>query len=163
MQSAELDQTSIDIGNRSGNVTRRASGRVGVFDGYRSVYQESRDSISDAGETDKQDDSRILPAVDRDEALATRKVNPEQHFTQPPPRFTDASIVKAMEEMGIGRPSTYASTIKTLLDRSYVVKDRGKFIPQDSGRLVTTFLTNFFERYVEYNFCLLYTSPSPRD
>ena len=152
MQSAELDQTSIDIGNRSGNVTMRASGRVVVFDGYRSVYQESRDSTSDAGETDKQDDSRILPAVDRDEALATRKVNPEQHFTQPPPRFTDASIVKAMEEMGIGRPSTYASTIKTLLDRSYVVKDRGKFIPQDSGRLVTTFLTNFFERYVEYNF-----------
>ena len=123
-----------------------------VFDGYRCVYQEGRDSTSDAAETDSKDDSRILPGVDRDEALATRKVTPEQHFTQPPPRFTDASIVKAMEELGIGRPSTYASTIKTLLDRSYVIKDRGKFMPEDRGRLVTTFLTNFFSRYVEYDF-----------
>ena len=152
MESAELDQTSIDITNRSGNVMMRASGRVVVFDGYRSVYQEGRDSTSDAAETDSRDDSRILPGVDKDEALATRKVTPEQHFTQPPPRFTDASIVKAMEELGIGRPSTYASTIKTLLDRSYVIKDRGKFMPEDRGRLVTTFLTNFFSRYVEYDF-----------
>jgi len=152
MESAELDQTSIDITNRSGNVMMRASGRVVVFDGYRSVYQEGRDSTSDAAETDSKDDSRILPGVDKDEALATRKVTPEQHFTQPPPRFTDASIVKAMEELGIGRPSTYASTIKTLLDRSYVIKDRGKFMPEDRGRLVTTFLTNFFSRYVEYDF-----------
>ena len=101
MESAELDQTSIDITNRSGNVMMRASGRVVVFDGYRSVYQEGRDPTSDAAETDSKDDSRILPGVDRDEALATRKVTPEQHFTQPPPRFTDASIVKAMEELGI--------------------------------------------------------------
>ena len=152
MESAELDQTSIDITNRSNNVMMRASGRVVVFDGYRSVYQEGRDSTSDAAETDSKDDSRILPGVNKDEALATRKVTPEQHFTQPPPRFTDASIVKAMEELGIGRPSTYASTIKTLLDRSYVIKDRGKFMPEDRGRLVTTFLTNFFSRYVEYDF-----------
>ena len=152
MESAELDQTSIDITNPSKSVTLRASGRVVVFDGYRSVYQEGRDSTSDAVETDKQDDSAILPAVDRGEKLATRKVMPEQHFTQPPPRFTDASLVKAMEELGIGRPSTYASIIQVLQDRTYVIKDRGKFIPEDRGRLVVTFLNNFFSRYVEYDF-----------
>ena len=152
MESAELDQTAIDIGSPSESVMLRASGRVVVFDGYRSVYQEGRDSTSDAVETDKQDDSGILPAVDRGERLATRKVTPEQHFTQPPPRFTDASLVKAMEELGIGRPSTYASIIQVLQDRTYVVKDRGKFIPEDRGRLVVTFLNNFFARYVEYDF-----------
>ncbi len=152
MQSAELDQTSIDITNRSNSVMMRASGRVVVFDGYRSVYQESQDSTSDAAETDKSDDSAILPAVTIGEALATRKVTPEQHFTQPPPRFTDASLVKAMEELGIGRPSTYASIIQVLQDRTYVIKDRGKFTPEDRGRLVSTFLNNFFSRYVEYDF-----------
>ena len=152
MESAELDQTAIDISNASQSVMLRASGRVVVFDGYRSVYQEGRDSTSDAVETDKQDDSGILPGVDRGERLATRKVTPEQHFTQPPPRFTDASLVKAMEELGIGRPSTYASIIQVLQDRTYVVKDRGKFIPEDRGRLVVTFLNNFFARYVEYDF-----------
>ena len=152
MESAELDQTAIDIGSPSESVMLRASGRVVVFDGYRSVYQEGRDSTSDAVETDKQDDSGILPAVDRGERLATRKVTPDQHFTQPPPRFTDASLVKAMEELGIGRPSTYASIIQVLQDRTYVVKDRGKFIPEDRGRLVVTFLNNFFARYVEYDF-----------
>ena len=152
MESAELDQTAIDISNASESVTLRASGRVVVFDGYRSVYQEGRDSTSDAVETDKQDDSGILPGVDQGERLATRKVTPEQHFTQPPPRFTDASLVKAMEELGIGRPSTYASIIQVLQDRTYVVKDRGKFIPEDRGRLVVTFLNNFFARYVEYDF-----------
>ena len=152
MESAELDQTAIDIGSPSESVMLRASGRVVVFDGYRSVYQEGRDSTSDAVETDKQDDSGILPAVDRGERLATRKVTPDQHFTQPPPRFTDASLVKAMEELGIGRPSTYASIIQVLQERTYVVKDRGKFIPEDRGRLVVTFLNNFFARYVEYDF-----------
>ena len=152
MESAELDQTAIDISNRSQSVTLRASGRVVVFDGYRSVYQEGRDSTSDAPATDERDESGILPAVDRGEPLATRKVTPEQHFTQPPPRFTDASLVKAMEELGIGRPSTYASIIQVLQDRTYVVKDRGKFIPEDRGRLVVTFLNNFFARYVEYDF-----------
>ncbi|MEC8262994.1 MAG: type I DNA topoisomerase [Pseudomonadota bacterium] len=152
MESAELDQTAIDISNASQSVMLRASGRVVVFDGYRSVYQEGRDSTSDAVETDKQDDSAILPGVDKGERLATRKVKPEQHFTQPPPRFTDASLVKAMEELGIGRPSTYASIIQVLQDRTYVVKDRGKFIPEDRGRLVVSFLNNFFARYVEYDF-----------
>ena len=152
MESAELDQTAIDMGNASQSVMLRASGRVVVFDGYRSVYQEGRDSTSDAVETDKQDESAILPAVDKGERLATRKVKPEQHFTQPPPRFTDASLVKAMEELGIGRPSTYASIIQVLQDRTYVVKDRGKFIPEDRGRLVVSFLNNFFARYVEYDF-----------
>ena len=152
MQSAELDQTAIDITNRSHSVTLRASGRVVVFDGYRSVYQEGQDSASDQVETDKSDDSAILPGVDKGESLATRKVVPEQHFTQPPPRFTDASLVKAMEELGIGRPSTYASIIQVLQDRDYVIKDRGKFIPEDRGRLVVTFLNSFFSRYVEYDF-----------
>ena len=86
------------------------------------------------------------------EALATRKVTPEQHFTQPPPRFTDASLVKRMEELGIGRPSTYASIMQVLQTRNYVIKDRSRFIPEDRGRLVSTFLNNFFDRYVEYDF-----------
>ena len=84
--------------------------------------------------------------------LTTHNVTPEQHFTQPPPRFTDASLVKRMEELGIGRPSTYASIIQVLQNRDYVVKDKGRFIPEDRGRLVSTFLGNFFERYVEYDF-----------
>ena len=152
MQSAELDRTSIDITNRSQSVTLRASGRVVVFDGYRSVYQEGRTRFP----TSRRQTPRTIAPFCRlskgVESLATRKVTPEQHFTQPPPRFTDASLVKAMEELGIGRPSTYASIIQVLQDRDYVIKDRGKFIPEDRGRLVVTFLNNFFSRYVEYDF-----------
>ncbi len=157
MQSAELDQTGIDIGDTAGSVTLRASGQIMVFDGFLLVYRESKDAAQDNGNNPKgpgdgDDTTALLPNMIKDDQLDTHTVTPEQHFTQPPPRFTDASLVKRMEELGIGRPSTYASIIQVLQNRDYVVKDKGRFIPQDRGRLVSTFLSNFFERYVEYDF-----------
>jgi DNA topoisomerase-1 len=167
MQSAELDQTGVDIGDSANTVTLRASGQVIVFDGFLSVYKESKDADDDRdadngkakikdgeknGDTAQKSDTAILPALSKAETLATRAIKPEQHFTQPPPRFTDASLVKRMEELGIGRPSTYASIIQVLQTRDYVIKDRGRFQPEDRGRLVSTFLANFFDRYVEYDF-----------
>ena len=148
MQSAELDQTGVDITDPAGTVTLRANGQVMVFDGYLSVYMESQDDKDEKDETR----SNLLPEMKEGENLDTQNVSPEQHFTQPPPRFTDASLVKRMEELGIGRPSTYASIIQVLQNRDYVVKDRNRFIPEDRGRLVSTFLGNFFDRYVEYDF-----------
>ena len=155
MQSAELDQTGIDIGDAAGGVSLRASGQVMVFDGFLSVYRESKDTVQENGEQangDSDDDTALLPSMAKGDLLTTNKVMPEQHFTQPPPRFTDASLVKRMEELGIGRPSTYASIIQVLQNRNYVVKDKGRFVPEDRGRLVSTFLGNFFDRYVEYGF-----------
>ena len=161
MESAELDQTGIDIVSRSGKVTLRTSGRVVVFDGYRKAYQEGYDTTAEDAEMnsgrkedggDDADEKAILPPMEKGEKIATRKVMPEQHFTQPPPRFTDATLVKSMEELGIGRPSTYASIIQVLQDREYVIKDGRRFIPDDRGRIVSTFLNNFFARYVEYDF-----------
>ncbi len=149
MQSAELDQTGIDITTKNGDVVLRASGQIMVFDGFLSVYRES---IDESFESDSSHhSSKLLPAVSEGEPLDTGDVKPEQHFTQPPPRFTDASLVKRMEELGIGRPSTYASTLKVLQDRTYVVQDKNRFSPEDRGRLVTTFLGNFFGRYIEYD------------
>ena len=158
MQSAELDQTGVDIGDAADSVTLRANGQVIVFDGFMSVYRESKDAAddreksADGNQGGSGTGSAILPEMSKAEALATRKVTPEQHFTQPPPRFTDASLVKRMEELGIGRPSTYASIMQVLQTRNYVIKDRSRFIPEDRGRLVSTFLNNFFDRYVEYDF-----------
>ncbi len=160
MQSAELDQTSIDIGDSAGTATLRASGQVMVFAGFLSVYREGTDATQDndtgdsnaAKKPDGEDSTALLPAMAKGDALTTHSVTPEQHFTQPPPRFTDASLVKRMEELGIGRPSTYASIIQVLQNRDYVRKDKSRFIPEDRGRLVSTFLGNFFDRYVEYGF-----------
>ncbi len=158
MQSAELDQTGVDIGDAADSVTMRANGQVIVFDGFMSVYRESKDAAddreksADGNQGGSSTVGAILPEMSKAEALATRKVTPEQHFTQPPPRFTDASLVKRMEELGIGRPSTYASIMQVLQTRNYVIKDRSRFIPEDRGRLVSTFLNNFFDRYVEYDF-----------
>ena len=158
MQSAELDQTGVDIGDAADSVTLRANGQVIVFDGFMSVYRESKDAAddreksADGNQGGSSTVGAILPDMSKAEALATRKVTPEQHFTQPPPRFTDASLVKRMEELGIGRPSTYASIMQVLQTRNYVIKDRSRFIPEDRGRLVSTFLNNFFDRYVEYDF-----------
>ncbi len=157
MQSAELDQTGIDIGDTARSVTLRASGQIMVFDGFLSVYRESKDAAQDNGNSpqaqgDGDDSTALLPNMAKGDQLDTHMVTPEQHFTQPPPRFTDASLVKRMEELGIGRPSTYASIIQVLQNRDYVMKDKGRFIPEDRGRLVSTFLGNFFERYVEYDF-----------
>ena len=154
MQSAELDQTGVDITTKTGEAVLRANGQVMVFDGFLSVYKESVDETSDGDGGDEAGDGsgKLLPHLAKGEALTTGKVEPEQHFTQPPPRFTDASLVKRMEELGIGRPSTYASIIQVLQQRNYVIKDKGRFIPEDRGRLVSTFLGNFFDRYVEYDF-----------
>ena len=157
MQSAELDQTGIDIGDTARSVTLRASGQIMIFDGFLSVYRESKDATQDNGNSpqtqgDGDDSTALLPNMAKGDQLDTHIVTPEQHFTQPPPRFTDASLVKRMEELGIGRPSTYASIIQVLQNRDYVVKEKGRFIPEDRGRLVSTFLGNFFERYVEYDF-----------
>ena len=152
MQSAELDQTGVDITTKNGDAALRANGQVMVFDGFLSVYRESVDETAD-GDGDAGDESgKLLPDLTKGEALTTSTVTPEPHFTQPPPRFTDASLVKRMEELGIGRPSTYASIIQVLQQRNYVIKDKGRFIPEDRGRLVSTFLGNFFDRYVEYDF-----------
>ena len=152
MQSAELDQTGVDITTKNDDAVLRANGQVIVFEGFLSVYRESVDETADGAGDAGDESSKLLPDLAKGEALTTGNVTPEQHFTQPPPRFTDASLVKRMEELGIGRPSTYASTIKTLLDRNYVVKDKSRFLPESRGRLVSTFLGNFFDRYVEYDF-----------
>ncbi|HIM46918.1 MAG TPA: type I DNA topoisomerase [Alphaproteobacteria bacterium] len=146
MASAEIDQTAIVIQPGDGGHTLRATGSVIAFDGFLRLYQEGRDDPS--GE----DGERRLPQVRKGEALALAAVVPEQHFTEPPPRFSEASLVKELERLGIGRPSTYASIISVLQDRNYVRLVRRRFIPEDRGRIVTVFLENFFRRYVEYDF-----------
>jgi DNA topoisomerase I len=130
MESAVLDQVSIDINGVSGRATFRATGSVVVFDGFLKLYQEGRD---DDG-ADEQD--RRLPGLKEKDGLDRGEVVPTQHFTEPPPRYTEASLVKKMEELGIGRPSTYASIIQVLQERDYVRLDRKRFVPEDRGRLV---------------------------
>src|SRR6202020_1176660 len=125
-----------DIADPGGRVGLHATGTTIAFDGFLKLYQEDRD---DAGEDDE---NRRLPAMREKENLARGGVTPSQHFTQPPPRYSEASLVKKLEELGIGRPSTYASILSTLRDRSYVKMDRQRFIPEDKGRLVTTFLNS---------------------
>ena len=146
MASALLDQVSVDIGDASGRLRLHATGSVTLFDGFLKLYQEDRD------DTAEDEESRRLPNMREQERLVRGAVNPAQHFTQPPPRYTEASLVKKLEELGIGRPSTYASIIQVLQDRDYVKLDKRRFVPEDRGRLVTAFLSSFFERYVEYNF-----------
>jgi DNA topoisomerase-1 len=151
MASALLDQVSIDIADPSGQTRLHATGSVIVFDGFLKLYQEDRDDDpKSVGDEDAE--GRRLPNMRDGERLARGAVNPNQHFTQPPPRYSEASLVKKLEELGIGRPSTYASILQVLQDRDYVRLDKRRFIPEDRGRLVTAFLTSFFERYVEYNF-----------
>jgi DNA topoisomerase I len=146
MSTALIDQVAVDIAPPDGSVVLRANGSTIAFDGYLALYREDLDDAED------DEDSRRLPPLKEREALTRGEVKPEQHFTQPPPRYSEASLVKKLEELGIGRPSTYASIIQVLQDRNYVRLDKKRFIPEDRGRLVTTFLQNFFERYVEYNF-----------
>ena len=116
-----------------------------LFDGFLKIYDQGHDD-------DEGEDSARLPQIADGEAAAKREVTPEQHFTQPPPRYTEATLVKRMEELGIGRPSTYASIVTTIQDRDYVRKDKNRLIPEDKGRLVTVFLTRYFPRYVSYDF-----------
>ncbi len=146
MEGARLERTTVDIGSADGQVVLRATGQVVLFDGFMRVYEEGRDDISG------DDDEKRLPQLSEGERAEKREVTPEQHFTQPPPRYTEATLVKKMEELGIGRPSTYASVITTIQDREYVRKDKNRLFPEDKGRIVTIFLLNFFKRYVEYDF-----------
>ena len=145
MESAELERTTVDAVSDDAKVTLRATGTVTLFDGFLTLYQEGKDDEND-------EDGAKLPKVKEGDALSIEKVTPEQHFTEPPPRYSEATLVKKLEELGIGRPSTYASILSTLRDRGYVRMDRNRFFPEDKGRLVTTFLINFFNRYVQYDF-----------
>src|SRR5689334_5766657 len=149
MESAVLDQVTVDIASADKTVQLRATGSVVKFNGFLTLYDEGKDeNASDADE----EGNAILPDVAQDEGLERRDVIPEQHFTEPPPRYSEASLVKKLEELGIGRPSTYASIIEVLQRRSYVKLDRKRFVPEDRGRIVTAFLQTYFPRYVEYNF-----------
>ncbi|WP_428660253.1 type I DNA topoisomerase [Reyranella sp.] len=147
MESAVLDQVTVDIASADKTVQLRATGSVVRFNGFLTLYDEGRDEKSEEDEA-----ATILPDVAENEALDRREVVAEQHFTEPPPRYSEASLVKKLEELGIGRPSTYASIIEVLQRRNYVRLDRKRFIPEDRGRIVTAFLQTYFPRYVEYNF-----------
>ncbi len=146
MESARLSRTTIEIDAADGTSKLRATGTVVDFPGFLKLYEEGRDEKKDS------DEDRRLPKVDKGEALSNQKVRPEQHFTEPPPRYSEATLVKKLEELGIGRPSTYASILAVLQDRNYVLLDRKRFVPEDKGRLVTAFLESYFHRYVEYDF-----------
>ena len=151
MASAEIDRVGVDIASDDGRVGLRATGATVAFDGFLRVYQEGRDDARrDNG--DGADDERTLPAVKEGEPMAVEEVKPAQHFTEPPPRYSEASLVRRLEELGIGRPSTYASIISVLQDRNYVRQEKRRFVPEDRGRIVTVFLESFFSRYVEYDF-----------
>ena len=162
MAAAEMEQTTVEIGvqGRDGKpYGLRASGSIVTFDGFLRVYQEGRDERTrlitkgkdDRAEADD-DDSRRLPPLNAGDRLKDKSIDAEQHFTQPPPRFTESSLVKRMEELGIGRPSTFASTLAVLRDRDYVRMEKKQMVPEDKGRLVTGFLKSYFQRYVEYDF-----------
>ncbi len=146
MVHATLDTVAVDLGAGEGN-TFRANGSTIVHPGFMAVYQES---VDDAKEKD--DDNKLLPKMLEGEKVELIALRPEQHFTEPPPRFSEASLVKALEEFGIGRPSTYASIISTLQAREYVEMDKRRFIPTDVGRVVNKFLTQHFTQYVDYDF-----------
>ncbi len=145
MQSAELDQVAVEVTDGKG-LKLRATGSIVAFDGFLKLYREDTD---DAAEDE---DNRMLPPMAERDPLRRGDVNALQHFTQPPPRYSEASLVKKLEELGIGRPSTYASIITVLQDRKYVRIDKRRFIPEDRGRLVTAFLVSFFEHYVDTGF-----------
>ncbi|TGY89777.1 type I DNA topoisomerase [Marinicauda algicola] len=145
MESARLERTTIDLENADGSLALRATGSVVTFDGFFTLYQEGRDDEEDEKES-------RLPKVSQGAPAKAETTYTEQHFTQPPPRYTEASLVKKMEELGIGRPSTYASVLSVLRDRDYVRMEDKRFVPEDKGRVVIAFLENFFTRYVEYDF-----------
>ena len=138
MQSAELDETAADIANQDQTIIFRANGSQVIFPGFY-IYRD-------------REDDRLLPKLIENEKVDLIDLKSEQHFTQPPPRYTDASLIKKMEELGIGRPSTYASILQVLVNRSYVEKEKGRHIPQERGRILTAFLNNFFGKYIEYDF-----------
>jgi len=150
MEAARFERTTVDIASADKAVGLRATGQVVTFDGFLKVYTEGRDD-AEFDLSDDEDGGR-LPQIVNGERADKRSVTPEQHFTQPPPRYTEATLVKRMEELGIGRPSTYASIVSTIQEREYVRKDKNRLFPEDKGRLVTAFLSNYFGRYVDYDF-----------
>jgi len=161
MASAEFKQTTADIevkGRDGRTYTLRATGSVVQFEGFLKVYDEGRDDrvlTINKGKDDASDDEetgRRLPTLAEGDAVTDRAIDPTQHFTQPPPRYSEATLVKKMEELGIGRPSTYASTLAVLQERDYVRIDKKRLIPEDKGRLVIAFLESFFGKYVEFDF-----------
>jgi len=145
MESALYDQLIVDIAANDNQAILRASGSVVRFDGFLKLYIEGKDDENDEEEAK-------LPTLKHDETLGVKEIAPEQHFTEPPPRYSEASLVKKLEELGIGRPSTYASIISVLQDRGYVKLDKKRFVAESLGRLVNAFLVSFFEKYVEYGF-----------
>ncbi len=145
MEAARIERTSIDLESADGKTGLRATGQVVLFDGYLAVYEEGRDDPDD-------EEGGRLPAVKDGAAAKVLDAKADQHFTEPPPRYSEASLVKKMEELSIGRPSTYASILTVLRDREYVRMDKNRFVPEDKGRLVTAFLEEFFRKYVEYDF-----------
>jgi len=145
MASARLERTTVEMLDATGSHSLRATGQVVIFPGFLALYEEGTDDSED-------EDGKLLPRLAAGDVPAKHKIDAEQHFTQPPPRFSEASLVKRLEELGIGRPSTYASTLQVLKDRDYVRIEKNRFFAEESGRLVTAFLERFFERYVSYDF-----------
>ncbi|WP_029076598.1 type I DNA topoisomerase [Kaistia adipata] len=147
MESAEMQRTAVDILVDAGGrkIDLRASGQVMTFDGFLALYNEDKDDDGD-------EDEGRLPRMEKGETLTKKAIAKTQHFTEPPPRYSEATLVKRMEELGIGRPSTYAATLGVLRDREYVRIEKKRLVPEDKGRLVTAFLQSFFSRYVEYDF-----------
>jgi len=150
MATAQLERTTATLRDATGQQELRATGQVIRFPGFLAVYQESFDDIANKDGDD--DEGSLLPVMKAGDSPAKRAVDATQHFTQPPPRFSEASLVKRLEELGIGRPSTYASTIQTLRDRAYVRMEKNRFFAEESGRLLTAFLERFFPTYVAYDF-----------
>jgi DNA topoisomerase-1 len=146
MAAASLERTTVTLRDPTGRHELRATGQVVRFPGFLAVYEEGRDQKTD------DDEEGLLPVMRQGDSPAKKAVTAEQHFTQPPPRYSEASLVKRLEELGIGRPSTYASTIQTLRDRAYVRMEKNRFFAEDSGHLLTAFLERFFERYVAFDF-----------
>jgi DNA topoisomerase-1 len=146
MASARLERTTVELTDGTGRAVLRATGQVVLFPGYLALYEEGRD------EKAEDEEGARMPAMREGDAPVKTGVEANQSFTQPPPRYSEASLVKRLEELGIGRPSTYAATLQTLKDREYVRVDKGRFVPEESGRLVTAFLERFFEKYVSYDY-----------
>ncbi|AXU19559.1 type I DNA topoisomerase [Novosphingobium sp. THN1] len=148
MASANIERTSVTLRDGTGKHELRATGQVVKFPGFLAVYEEGRDQKADGDD----EDGSLLPALSKGDTPAKRGVDATQHFTQPPPRYSEASLVKRLEELGIGRPSTYAATLQVLKDRNYVRTEKNRFFAEESGRLLTSFLERFFTRYVAYEF-----------
>ncbi|NDA91534.1 MAG: DNA topoisomerase I, partial [Alphaproteobacteria bacterium] len=145
MEAVVIDMVGVDLVSDDKSFMARATGSTIAFDGFYKIYQEGVDD-------NKEESSKTLPPLTEGEDIVTKKINPEQHFTEAPPRYSEATLVKKLEELGIGRPSTYATIISVLQDRQYVTMDKKRFTPSELGRLVTAFLVGFFEKYVQYDF-----------